>query len=150
MPGPVHARTQVRNALKALLTGLATTGDQVFVGRTRQLGSDHPPALLIYTNTTDFAVEAQHTPRPLANDLQLFVEGRVVKSAPPDDILDQIELEVATAIGADTTLGGLIKDIVLRRSTTSAQAPGERHEGEVRMEFMVEYRTPENAPGTFV
>jgi hypothetical protein len=153
-----HARTQVRNAVIAALTGLASTGARVYAGRTRSLGAAHAPALLVYARETASAADSR-PPRKLAHTLTLFVEGRVARAAASatEDVsralendLDQVELEVAAAIGADPTLGGLVKDIMLVRSTLSTQAPGERHEGEVRLEFRVEYRTAETAPGVII
>jgi hypothetical protein len=156
-----HARTQVRDAVIAAVTGLATTGASVFAGRTRNLGTRHPPALLVYARETRTVADTQRgvAVRKLAHTLRLFVEGRVSRSAANanedvarklEDQLDQVELEVGAAIGADATLGGKVKDILLIGSTLSAQAPGESHEGEVRMEFEVQYRTAEDAPGVII
>lgn len=153
-----HARTQVRDAVKTALLGLATTANRVYIGRTRPLAEKHEPLLLIYARETRSEADSR-PPRKLAHMLQLFVEGRIsIRASGQNDdasqrteaLLDQIELEVATAIAADATLGDLVKDILLVRSTLSAQAPGTNHEGEVRLEFAVEYRTAETAPGVII
>lgn len=149
-----HARTQVRNAVVTALTGLATTGARVYAGRTRVLAVGHQPTLLVYARETRSEPDSR-PPRKLMHTLTLVVEGRVsnagaTAAAATEAQLDQIELEVATAIAANATLGGLVLDVLPVRSTLNAQAPGERHEGEVRIEFEIEYRTAESAPGVIV
>lgn len=153
-----HARTQIRDQVVFALSGLATTGPRVYSGRTRPLPEAHAPLLLVYARATRSAPDSR-PPRRFEHLLQLFVEGRISLAATNADddvsartegLLDQIELEVCTAIAADTTLAGLVMDIRPVRSTLSAQAPGSRHEGEVRIEFEVEYRTAESAPGVII
>ena len=44
-----HARKQIRDAAAAAVTGLATTGGNVFVGRATRVPASELPALLVYT-----------------------------------------------------------------------------------------------------
>lgn len=140
-----HLRKQIRDAVKAKLMGLATTGNRVFIGRTRPLAAGHEPTLLIYTRDEQSEAEEQGSPRPLMRDVQLFVDGRVTASAPPDNLLDQIALEVETALGGET-LNGLAWDLLLRSTSAEVVAQGEEHVGMIRIEYRVLYRAIENAP----
>ena len=144
-----HARQQIRDAVAAALTGLSTTGDRVYAGRTRPLAKDHEPALLVYTSEESAEAHTQ-SPRRLLRTLTLFVEGRVSGADVPDDTLDDIALEVETALAGDADLGELIKDIVLVRTMTDTQAPGGAQVGEVRLQFAVLYRTTAAAPQTAI
>jgi hypothetical protein len=143
-----HARAQIRNAAVALLTGLATTGNRVYHGRTRPLKADHAPTLLVYA--TDEASAAGSTGHPVLVQriLTLMIEGRVIGNFVPDDMLDAIAAEVETAIGADPSIGGLALDTQLAATRIAAQPAGERQAGEIRLEFRVTYFTRENAPAT--
>lgn len=149
-----HARTQIRNAAVTALTGLTTTGARVYKGRVRPLGAAHDPALLVYARVTRSETDSR-PPRKFMHTLQLFVEGRVSKAgaaaaADLEDALDQVELEVTAAIAASGNLSGLVQDIMPVASTLTTEAPGERHEGEVRIEFEVLYRTAEAAPDVII
>jgi hypothetical protein len=161
---PAHARTQVRAGARALLGALPTTGDRAHIGRTRPLAEGHDPALLIYGRETVTRVAEQGEPPTLLHDLTLFVEGRVsvAKTADADqdpaqeteELLDLIELEVTGALLAADAFAALdppvlIHMIELRRSTLAAQAPGSRHEGELRLEFGVQFYTPEDDLSSF-
>lgn len=146
-----HARTQVRAAVIAAIGNLTTTGARVYSGRARPTTAGSGPYLLVYTPTTGTVPDGR-PPRKFAHDTTLIIEGRAAagEAAAIEALLDQIELEVQTAIAADAPLAALVKDIVPIRSTISVQAPGERNEGEVRLEYSVEYRTAETAPGVII
>jgi len=147
----MHARQQIRDAVVALLTGLPTTGARVHAGRTRPLAEDHDPTLLVYT--TEERSQADTIGRPVATlrELTLRVEGRVVSAAvPPDDALDDIAAEVEAAIGADPTLGLGVIDSELTATRILAQAPGQRQAGEITLDYLITYRTRENAPTVIV
>jgi hypothetical protein len=145
---PDHIRKQIRDAVKARLTGLPTTGTRVEIGRTRPLEARHDPLVLIYTRDENSQRDAMGRPPKLMRDVQLFVDGRVVTKTPPDDLLDQIALEVEVALAADKRLGGLAMDVLLVRTQSDVQADGESHVGATRMEYRVRCRTPDNEPGT--
>lgn len=142
----MHVRTQIRAAVAALLTGLATTGERVYIGRTRPLGNDHEPTLLIYTQSEKIAPFSLRLPRTLLHTLTLSVLGRVVDTAPRDDVLDQIEAEVRVKVATDPTLGGLVKSATLITAIFETQAQGEQHIGGVRLEYSIVYSTKEDAP----
>lgn len=105
-----HVRTQIRDALVARLSGLATTGAAVHGQRTRPLTAV-PPFLKVWIgddngellNATDDLVEQRNA--------DLVIEAYAKDSGDMEDILDQIALEVQTKIATtpDRSFGGLIK-----------------------------------------
>lgn len=147
MSAPKHVRTQIANAVIATLTGLPTTGANVFKGRTRPLAKGHPPTLLVYVRSEQSSADAMGI---LGRALRLRIEGRVTMADVPDDTLDQISLEVEPAMVADPSLGGLVREVTLISTTIDTVAPGDAHAGEVAMEYQVFYRTRENAPAVAV
>lgn len=146
---PVHARTQIRAALKALLMGLTTTGNRVEIGRTFALPANHQPTLLIYakdekSSSSQMGGSMGSLPK-YGRLLQVVVQGRVTADAPPDDLLDVIAKEVETKIGANQKLGGLIVGMELT-DTKQETIANEHHQGLIQMEFSILYRTAEGAP----
>ncbi len=146
-----HVRTLIRSAAVATLTGLPATGANVFKGRTRPLAAAHPDLLLVYARETRSVYVQQGDPPERQHELQLFVEGRVSLAAADEDDdvsarleerLDEIERQVNGALFALAAPDVKIHDIELRHSVMHAQASGERHQGEVRMEFSVQFFTP--------
>lgn len=142
-----HVRTQIRDAAVACLSGLPTTGTRVYSGRSRQLAKDHEPTLLVYCTEESSSVEAAGSDPIMARIVALAVEGRAVATEASDleDTLDQIALEVEPVI-LMSAFGGRARSVMLVRSRITVESPGERHAGEVRMEFEVAYRTRESAP----
>lgn len=145
-----HVRKQIRDAVIAALTGLATTGSRVESGRTFPLGQDHAPTLLVYAISERSSVHSQGDPATLIRDLTLAIEGRVMMASVPDDTLEVIAAEVEVAMMADPSLGGLSQEVTLLATAINTQAPGQSHAGEVRLDYRVVYRTRENAPQTAV
>lgn len=144
----MHVRAQIRAKIVEVLTGLPTTTDQVFPGRTRPLAADHAPTLLVYV--TDEHSDNDAMGGILGRGLTVAVEGRVITANVPDDILDTIALEVEPAMVADPSLGRLVKEVTLTSTVINTKAPGDAHAGEIIMKYRVQYRTTESAPDTAV
>lgn len=147
-----HVRQQIRDAVVERLTGLNTTAKNVMVGRTRPLPLDYDPTLLIYTTPAQSG--GQETagpislsyPRTVRRTMSLSIWGRVQQADPPDDLLDTIAAEIETAMAADSTFGGLVKDSALAGTVSQVDANGDRHEGGIRLTYAITYVTRENAP----
>ncbi|WP_262048656.1 hypothetical protein [Bradyrhizobium sp. Bra78] len=149
---PDHVRKQIRDYVAAGLGALATTGDRVFVGRTRPLAKGHQPTLLIYTRSETSRRAVSGRPPLLERDCTLHIEGRVVAAAPPDDLLDTIAAEIEAGMAAMVDyqtakfFGGLALNVRLSATEAVAEAEGENHIGGIRLEYLVTYRTAEGAP----
>ena len=150
-----HVRKQIRDAVVLALTGLPTTSDRVFVGRTRPLSKAHEPTLLVYMRSETSSRAVKGVPPKLDRVVILDVEGRVSMPSVPDDMLDQIAGEVEGAMwglfdGRGAFLNGLAMDIKPVSTELVAEADGERHIGGVRVEYLVTYRTAEGVPAAAV
>jgi hypothetical protein len=148
-----HVRQQIRDYVATGLAGLATTGDRVYVGRTRALPKGHPPCLLIYTRSETAQRAVRGVPPKLERPVTLHVEGRVQTAGVPDDLLDQIALEIEAGIAAlidyptAKFFGGLVQNVEFTGTEIVVEADGESHNGGVRLEYAVTYRTTEGAAG---
>lgn len=152
-----HVRAQIRDAVKVLLTGLATTGTRVHVGRTRQLGEAFEPTLLIYTRNVPERSETHSLAAAATQhrEFTLSIEGRVSAANPPDETLDEIASEIETALTPAGALPAslaalLLIEVTLAETASEVIAPGERHLGSIRLDYRIVYRTAEGAPDTAV
>ena len=102
-----HARTQIRAALVSRLTGLATTGANVFGHRYHKFADSELPGLRVFPE--DEAVLDPTSIKRSARQLPMTVECCTKHLTTVENSLDQIALEVEIAVAADQTLGNLIR-----------------------------------------
>lgn len=141
-----HVRQQIREQVGTTLTGLTTTGSNVFQSRVYPLAASNLPGLLIYTLVETSDLDAMGSSQDLMRNLSLAIEGYAKASANLDDTLDTIAKEVETALAADTKLNGLAKNCYLSGTEIQLNGDGDQPIGVVAMTFSVTYRTANNTP----
>ena len=141
-----HLRRQIRERAATTLTGLTTTGSNVFQSRVYPMESAGLPGLCIYT--TDEAIELQSmgATRHVSRDLTLIVEGYATASANVDDTLDQIGKEIEVAMSGDITLNDLAQDSYLSSVEITLSGDGSTGIGKITHSYTVVYQNAENAP----
>ncbi|WP_299393277.1 hypothetical protein [Pelagibius sp.] len=144
-----HMRKQIRDAAVAALTGLPTTGSNVFPSRVREIPVERLPALAVYTLNEESERDAMGPPgtAPLARVVELAVAAVAEEAAGLDDRLDQICAEVEGVLGG-TTFSGLVKGTVLEGTEVTIEGDKRQPLGVARMTLSVLYRTPEGDPTT--
>ncbi len=146
-----HARKQVRDAAVADLTGLTTTGTNVFTSRVAPLTTAEMPGLkiMLREESSDFDAIGK-----LARTGRLIVEGWLQGGDDIEDALDQVAAEVETAIyGSTPMLDGLLQNIGAPITSIDLPEPDQaaaRRTGVIRMMFPVVYRTATTDPTTIV
>ena len=101
-----HPRKTVRANAVAAVTGLTTTGSNVFESQTYPLTDSDLPALLVYTRGDSFGtLEREYTPvaatwAGYAREVVLVVEAHVKSATTPDATIDTICEEVEAALEA--------------------------------------------------
>lgn len=143
-----HARTQIRQAVVALLNGNTEAGNRVFSSRVHPLDDAKLPALLVYTPQENIGERSMQRPRTQQRQLQLAVEGYLKARGDIDAEADALALEVEQLIASDPTLAGLVKDISLESSATQLSGEGEKPVAVITLTFAVLYCLKENAPQT--
>jgi len=139
-----HIRKQIRDNMITALTGLTTTGSNVFNHRVYTLGSNKLPALCVYTNSDESVYETINPPRSVSSTLTVNVEGYVKATAGYDDTIDAICLEVSEALYADRTRGGVAKDTRIANMTSDLSDDGEQPLSVVIITVIVTYMYNEN------
>ena len=139
-----HVRQQIRDEIVTTLTGLTTTGSNVFRSRIFPLEETNLPALCIYTKSETSEYDTIGLPRSVNRVLDVAVEAYVKGVSNYDNTLDTIAVEVEGAIAADITLGDLAKDAQITAFEADFAGDGEQPVAVGRFTVTVEYRTVEN------
>ena len=117
-------------------------------GRAAPMPVAAAPYLLVYARTEDSRSTTLDDDDDRRLEREVIVAVEIVTASADDDDgeTDALALEVEKAMAADTTLGGLVKDLELRRTTLDARAEGETRTGRARLEYLVEYHTTVTRP----
>jgi hypothetical protein len=135
-----HVRKQIRDAVAAALTGLTTTGTNVFKGRYFSMQTPKLPALLVYTTNEDAELSIMGSSRGSDRVLSLVIEGYAISKTIVEDTLDQIAVEVEEAMASDYTLNGLTRDVRYTGYELDANADPEQTVAVIRLTFDIKYR----------
>lgn len=145
-----HVRQQVRDAAVTDLTGLTTTGANVFTSRVSPLGESEMPGMYVMLRDEDSDWDAMGT---IARTGKLVVEAWAQGGDGLEDKLDTISAEVEAALYAS---GSALKAKLMNWGTPTTQIDipqgddGARRTGIVRILIPVVYRTAEAAPTAIV
>lgn len=138
-----HKRTSIRNNVTSTLTGLTTTGANVFESRIYPNELAKLPLLNIYSNTE--TSELLNIGK-IERNVEIMVEGFAKATANVDEILDTIAKEVEVALGTDLTRGGHAKETYLTNTEYELENIGNQQLGVIKMTFNVQYITTKDNP----
>ena len=141
-----HIRQQIREYFGTNLTGLSTTGSNVYESRVYPLENAKLPALIIYTKSETSEPIVIGTDRVMSRELSVVVEGYAKATSDFDDTIDTISKEVEQAIAADRTLDGKAKDTYLESTEIEFNGEGEKPLGYVSLTFLTNYYVKEKNP----
>ena len=140
-----HLRQSIRERIATDVTGLSTTGSNVFQSRVYPVEDGSLPCLLVYTTSEESEVTEMASPRPMTRFLNVIVQG-VVGATTPDDTLDDISKEVEVALAGDVSINNLANNSFLSSTTIEFNSDGAKPIGTVMLNYIVEYRNLDNNP----
>lgn len=143
-----HIRQQIREQVGTTLTGLTTTGSNVFESRVYPLSDASLPALIIYSKAETSSISTMGTGLGIDRTMTLTIEAYVKANLTFDDTIDTICAEVEVAMGTDPKLNGKVRFSYLESTDIDYDGDGENPIGYATMNYVVEYRTAQNAPST--
>ena len=123
-----------------MLTGLSSTGSNVFQPHVCPLENDDLPSLCIYTQDEEIEVGATGDPKFCHSKMILIADGYAQTSSNLDDQLDQIGIEVQVAMTEDIDTNNLVKDSYLSSVDISYSGEGTSPIGIIRHNYSVLYR----------
>jgi hypothetical protein len=138
-----HLRQQIRERVATTLTGLTTTGSNVFQSRVYPIENTKLPCLLIYTREESSEPLDMSPPRTIEKRLSLVIEGYVKANSNYGDTIDTITKEVEVAMYGDRLINNLAKDSFLVSTDISFNGEGDNPLGIVVMTFEIPYHHTE-------
>jgi hypothetical protein len=137
-----HKRAQIKARIQTVLTGLATTGSNVFLSRTYPIATSDLPGLLIYANSESIQRLEIGIQNRQQRTLDLSIEA-IAKGNTAESTLDQVTVEVEEAMANDQTLNRLAIDSQIT-DTSIRQASAESEFFIATLRYEVLYRTTDN------
>lgn len=138
----MHERQAIRDAAVTALAGATAAGARVYKTRLAPIRQAELPAISVYTEEESVTPESLKTsPRELTRSVTLAVEAWVRATDNVDDALDDLALEIETAMDADQNLGATAFDSILMRTEIGLKLDGDRPMGCVHLEYAVTYHT---------
>jgi len=139
-----HIRKLIRDDITTTLTGLTTTGSNIYQTRVYPLADDKLPGLAIYTSSESSQYSTINPPRTQIRTLLVSVEIYVRGLTGYDNTLDQIALEIEEALYTDLTRGGYAKDTRVTSFEADFSGDGDEPVAYATMTIEVDYMTLEN------
>jgi hypothetical protein len=141
-----HVRKSIRDNIKSVLTGLATTRNNVFQSRVYPMHGSKLPGILIYNRTEETSYDTINPPRMQTRRCEYQVEVYVKGVSNYDDTLDQICLEIEEALYTDLTRGGNAKDTRITSFDADFDGGGDQPVAVSTLTVEVTYQVRENNP----
>lgn len=136
-----HVRQQIRDRVATLVTGLPTTGSNVYKMRRYALDDAKLPAICVYTtdeSSSLITIGSRSLRRVINVVIDIIIKG---SSTTVSDSIDTICVSAEEAMAADFTLNGLAKSSVLTSSEIDVNVEGEKSIASARLVYAVEYVT---------
>jgi hypothetical protein len=144
-----HVAKQLRAAVISAVTGLVTTGANVFGSRVYPVRDAEIPCLLVYTpdeSAEDATLETTSYQRRIA----IRIEALAKATASLEDTLDQIRKEVEIALAAGVLVGGWTVDVEYRGMTSELRDDLEKPVGSADMSFEATLFTAAASPDVII
>jgi len=139
-----HVRKQIRDRAVVELTGLTTTGLNIFASRVRKFQDSELPGLRIHTRNE--VSERADMDNNLHRKTELIIEAVAKQVDSIDDLLDTMAVEIETAIGQSNLNGLAIEAIELISTNTEILDDANQPVGVATLVFTVQYFTIDNLP----
>ena len=141
-----HVRKLLRDQITSTLTGLSTTGSNIYQSRVYPLAADKLPGLLIFSKSENVEYSSMGLPRIQERTVSFTLEVYVKGVSGYDNSLDQICLEVEEALYSDITLNGNAANVMISDFSADFNGDGDQPVAVATMTVDVLYRVRENNP----
>lgn len=143
-----HVRTQIRDRVMTILTGLTTTGNRVYQSRVHPMTEITMPGICVYCPEEETKEE---TTNLLTKELSISIDGYVSGSDFDADI-DKIQAEVEEALYGDYSssterfFNGLALDLNYTSSESEYNEDAQIEHGTIKMVYTVLYTITRGEP----
>tara|TARA_R110002073_G_scaffold120601_1_gene262644 strand:- start:19133 stop:19579 length:447 start_codon:yes stop_codon:yes gene_type:complete len=143
-----HLRKQIGALAVSRVTGLATTGANVFQNRVTPIAASQLPALSVSIGDETIQRMSMGTPRRLERGPQIHFDLITAEGDTSADTLSDMLEEVEAALAPGSWMDALLFDIVPVAISEIYDGAGTKIAGQIRITYQAEYQTAEGAPGT--
>jgi hypothetical protein len=143
-----HLRRQIRERIVIDVTGLSTSGSNVFQSRAYPIEESKLPCLLVFDSEESVEIRSMGAIRGVTSELTVNIEG-YCQGGDGETVMNTlaaIQKEVQIAMQADININSLARDSYLTSADASVNAEATKPTGSVRMTYLVIYQYMENAP----
>lgn len=141
-----HKREQIRKAIVTAVTGLTTTGANVFSGITYNLADTDLPALKVYAAGEQYNEGQDEMGAVEGRILSIRIEATAKATGALDDTLDDICEEVEIAVTGSSALSALVTGGRLESTEIEIEPGAELPVGTATMEWAIFYTVNSTAP----
>jgi len=145
-----HAIQQIHDLIITKVTGLTTTGANVFSGRVHPIERSEMPCLLVSTGDESITYETTGGPRVQRREIVLEIDIVVSVNDTMETLMNTVQLEVENVLSADTKLGSNVLDMRYTGRAKFLSGDGEKQVGITRLNYLVPFEVVENAPDTLL
>ena len=139
-----HVRQSIRDNVVTAVTGLSTTGSNVFRSRVYPLGTNKLSALCVYNNSEVVEYNRLDRVRDVDRTVDIVIEAYVRAVSNYDTSLDTICAEIEAGMASDVTRGGFAQDCKLTQTEFDFSDDADRPIATARLTYSIDYRTAEN------
>tara|TARA_B100001094_G_scaffold309539_1_gene343296 strand:- start:496 stop:939 length:444 start_codon:yes stop_codon:yes gene_type:complete len=134
-----HIRQQIRDRIIADVTGLATTGANVYDSKLYNILQGELPALAVYTQNETSEISTIAPNVTLDRELEVIIECYAEANQNIENTLDTIAGEVENSLGTDLTLNNLCITQFLSSTDIDFTSEGEKPLGICKLTYNVRY-----------
>tara|TARA_R110000772_G_scaffold179249_1_gene290648 strand:- start:353 stop:796 length:444 start_codon:yes stop_codon:yes gene_type:complete len=134
-----HIRQQIRDRVIADVTGLATTGANVYDSKLYTFTQGELPALAVYTQNETSEISTIAPAVTLDRELEVIIECYAEANANIENTLDTIASEVENSLGTDLNLNNLAITQFLSSTDIDFTSEGEKPLGICKLTYNVRY-----------
>jgi hypothetical protein len=134
-----HIRQQIRDRIIADVTGLATTGPNVYDSKLYNILQGELPALAVYTQNETSEISTIAPNVTLDRELEVIIECYAEANQNIENTLDTIAGEVENSLGTDLTLNNLCITQFLSSTDIDFTSEGEKPLGICKLTYNVRY-----------
>lgn len=140
-----HVRQQIRDAVVDAVMLLNTTHRSVYKTRVYPMDRASLPGLCVYTSSESIepsTIGGLKSVSAYLRTLVVNVEAYAKATTDLDNVLDSIAVEVETAMANNSTLNGLVEDVILTSTEIDIMGgDSEQPVGVLRLSYDIIYRT---------
>ena len=134
-----HIRQQIRDRIIADVTGLATTGANVYDSKLYNILQGELPALAVYTQNETSEISTIAPNVTLDRELEVIIECYAEANQNIENTLDTIAGEVENSLGTDLTLNNLCITQFLSSTDIDFTSECEKPLGICKLTYNVRY-----------